>query len=494
MSARSKGTIQITAAAKAGISERSGRRIENGNISQGDKPIRHWRTRKDHFKGVWENEVVPMLEQNATLQPLTLFEHFAGKYPEKFQRSKLRTFQRKVKKWKALNGSGKEVMFLQEKTPGRMGLSDFTKLKKVTITINGEPLNHLLYHFRLIYSGWCHVKVVLGGESFAALSEGLQDAFWRLGGVPTEHRTDSLSAAFKNLTKDAKEDVTKRYEELFNHYGLIPTRNNRGKGHENGGVESPHGHLKNRIHQALLLRNSVDFESVSAYQRWLDIIVRDINARNADKVAEERKYLKELPLQRTVDYTEKVVGVSTTSTILVKRVIYTVPSRLIGEKLRLHIYHDKIEAYLGTTYVITLPRKFSPDNNRRTRCVDYRHVIGSLERKPQAFRYSQLRDDLLPSDTYRFIWERLDQTLDPRAACKTIVGILSLANRTDRETELGDYILEKMMNNHIPALHELQNKFNKKEEVIPEINMMAVSGEDYNILLSSHSSTFVEDC
>ncbi len=96
-------------------------------------------------------------------------------------------------------------------------------------------MKHLFYHFRLIYSGWCHVKVVLGGESFTSLSEGLQDAFWRLGGVPTEHRTDSLSAAFKNLTKDAKEDVTRRYEELFSHYGLIPTRNNRGKGHENGG-------------------------------------------------------------------------------------------------------------------------------------------------------------------------------------------------------------------------------------------------------------------
>jgi hypothetical protein len=494
MTERSKGDIQITAAAKAGISERSGRRIENGNIPQRDKPVRNWRTRKDHFKGVWENEVVPMLQQNAEFQPLTLFEHFAGKYPEKFQRSKLRTFQRKVKKWKALNGSGKEVMFLQEKIPGLMGLSDFTKLKKVTITINGEPLKHLLYHFRLIYSGWCHVKVILGGESFTALSQGLQDAFWRLGGVPKEHRTDSLSAAFKNLTKDAKEDVTRRYEELFNHYGLIPTRNNRGKGHENGGVESPHGHLKNRINQALLLRNSVDFKSVSAYQQWLDIIVRDINARNADKVAEERNHLKELPLQRTVDYTEKVVGVSTTSTILVKRVIYTVPSRLIGEKLRLHIYHDKIEAYLGTTYVITLPRKFSPDNNRRTRCVDYRHVIGSLERKPQAFRYSQLRDDLLPSDTYRLIWEQLDQTLDPRAACKTIVGILSLANRTDQETELGDYILRKMADDHIPALHELQKKFNNKEEVIPEINMMAVSGKDYNILLSSQSSTSTEVC
>jgi hypothetical protein len=487
MTEKNKGHIQLTAASKAGISERSGRRIEKGEIVHASKPVRHWRTRKDPFKGVWEDEVVPMLEKNFKLQPLTLFEHFAPIYPNQFQNSKLRTFQRKVKKWKALNGPGKEVMFLQKKIPGRMGLSDFTKLKKVTVTIKGKPLKHLLYHFRLIYSGWCHVKVVLGGESFTSLSEGLQDAFWRLGGVPEEHRTDSLSAAFKNMTKDAKEDVTRRYEELYGHYGLTPTRNNRGKGHENGGVESPHGHLKNRMHQALLLRNSNDFESVLAYQQWIDVIVKDINARNADKVDQERKYLKELPLQRTVDYTEQVVGVSTTSTILVKRVIYTVPSRLIGDKLRLHIYHDKIVAYLGTTQVIILPRVFSLNNNRRSRCVDYRHVIGSLERKPQAFRFSQLRDDLLPSDTYRLIWERLDQTLEPRAACKAIVGILSLANQTDRETELGDYIIEKMATNCIPALHELQKKFNKKLNLIPAIEVLPVSGEDYNILLSSQS-------
>jgi len=233
------------------------------------------------------------------------------------------------------------------------------------------------------------------------------------------------------LTAAAKEDVTKRYEELYTHYGLIPTRNNRGKGHENGGVESPHGHLKNRIRQTLLLRNSVDFESVLAYQQWVDIIVKGINTRNAD------------------------------------------------------------EAYLGTTHFITLPKKFSQNNNRRTRCVDYRHIIGSLERKPQAFRYSQLRDDLLPNETYRLIWEGLDHGLDLRAACKTIVGILSLASRTDREAELGDYILGKMKDNHIPALHELQKKFDKKEGRIPQIDVMVASGEDYNMLLSSYSSTEV---
>jgi len=487
MSAKHEGCMQLSAAAKAGMSERSGRRIEKGEITPGLKSKRHWRTRKDPFAGVWEGEIVPMLKRNFKLQPLTLFEHLNGKYPGKFQQSTLRTFQRRVKKWKALNGPDKEVMFLQKQTPGRMGLSDFTTLKKVSITINGEPLKHLLYHFRLIYSGWCHVKVILGGESFTALSEGLQDALWRLGGVPNEHRTDSLTAAFKNMSKDAKDDATRRYDELYRHYDLVPTRNNRGKGHENGGVESPHGHLKNRIRQALLIRNCVDFDSVTAYQQWIDTIVQGINLRNRDKVAQERKYLKALPLQRTVDYTEEVVGVSTSSTILVKRVVYTVPSRLIGEKLRLHIYHDRIEAYLGTTHAHTLPRNFSPGNNRRGRCIDYRHVIGSLERKPQAFRYSKIRDDLLPSDTYQLIWERLDRELDPRAACKAIVGILSLANRADCEKELGDYILEKMATKPIPKLHELEKRFEKKEVTIPEINMLVVSGEDYNILLSSYS-------
>jgi len=487
MSAKNEGYIQVTAAAKAGISDRSGRRIEKGETTPGVKTKRHWRTRKDPFAGVWESEIVPMLEQHFELQPLTLFEHLNRKYPGEFQRSKLRTFQRRVKKWKALNGPGKEVMFLQEQTPGRMGLSDFTTLKKVTITINGAPFKHLLYHFRLIYSGWCHVKVILGGESFTAMSEGLQDALWRLGGVPNEHRTDSLSAAFKNMTREAKEDATRRYDELLRHYDLQPTRNNKGKGHENGGIESPHGHLKNRIRQALLIRNSTDFESVAAYQQWIDTIVRDINICNRDKVAEERKHLKAMPLQRTVDYTEEVAGVSTTSTIIVKRVLYTVPSRLVGERLRLHIYHDRLEAFLGTTHALTLPRKFAPGKNRRGRCVDYRHVIGSLERKPQAFRYSQIRDDLLPSDAYRLIWERLDRELDPRAACKAIVGILSLANRADCEDKLADYILDKMAGNRIPTLHELQNRFEKKEIAIPEIDVLVVSGDDYNILLSSCS-------
>jgi hypothetical protein len=101
-----------------------------------------------------------------------------------------------------------------------------------------------LYHFRLAFSGFQHAHAVLGGESFVALAEGLQNALWVLGGAPREHRSDSLSAAFRNLDRDAQEDLTLRYQELMRHYDMTPTRNNLGVAHENGSIESSHGHLR----------------------------------------------------------------------------------------------------------------------------------------------------------------------------------------------------------------------------------------------------------
>jgi hypothetical protein len=175
-----------------------------------------------------------------------------------------------VKHWKALHGKEKEVMFRQVYAPGLLGLSDFTQLKGVAITIGGEPLAHRLYHFRLALSLWTYVKMVLGGESFTALAEGLQTALHRLGGCPEKHCTESLSAAFKNLTTDEITDITQRYAALCAHYGMRPSRDNPGVAHENGSIEPPHGHLKRRIHQALLVHDSPDSGSVSAYQGWLE--------------------------------------------------------------------------------------------------------------------------------------------------------------------------------------------------------------------------------
>ena len=164
-------------------------------------------------------------------------------------------------------------------------------------------------------------------------------------------------------------------------------------------------------------------------------------------------------MHRTTDYSEQVVKVTTSSTIEVKRIIYTIPARLAGERLRLHIYDDRIEAYVGTVLAHTLPRAYTIKPNQRGRCIDYRHVISQLVRKPQAFRYSQLRDDLLPSATYQQLWRYIDEHLEPCAACKRIVGILALAARADCEQPLGAYLKQQTSKGVIPSLHQLEQRF-----------------------------------
>jgi len=491
MSNRKQGQTQEQASAKAGVSERSGRRIDGGRIGVLETKGRDWRTRKDPFAEVWNSEVVELLEHQPGLDATTLFENLQDRHPGRFGNGGKRTFQRRVKAWKALHGADKEVMFRQVQEPGRQGLSDFTELKGIAVTIGGVPLAHRLYHFRLAYSGWSHVKVVLGGESFSALAEGLQEALWRLGGAPAEHRTDSLSAAYKNLSAEAQEDLTERYECLCAHYAMASTRNNRGVSHENGAVESPHGHLKRRIAQALLLRESADFASVEDYRQWLDALVGRFNRRCAEALAVERQQLQALPARRTTDYSEQVVSVTTSSTIEVKRVLYSVPARLIGERLRLHIFDDRLEGFVGSTRAISLPRVYAV-NHARARCIDYRHLIGALARKPQAFRYSQLRDDLLPNATYRAIWNYLDSHLEARAACKRIVGILALAARAECEQALGAYLLERIAAGDIPSLHALEQRFESARYGATRVDLDALHSAQhplsvYDSLLPSHS-------
>jgi transposase InsO family protein len=492
MSNRAAGRTQAQSAARADISERSARRLERGAVDVSGTRQRHWRTRRDPFEGVWESEVVPLLERQPALSATTLFEALQERHGDCFGAGQKRTFQRRVKAWKALHGPDKEVMFRQVAVAGRQGLSDFTELKGCTVTIAGEVLEHRLYHFRLAYSGWSHVRVVLGGESYSALAEGLQEALWRLGGAPLEHRTDSLSAAYRNLSAEARTDLTERYEQLCAHYGMVATRNNRGVSHENGAVESPHGHLKRRIVQALLLRESADFDTVDAYRQWLDALVARFNRRCAEALSLERAQLQALPARRTTDYSEQVVVVSSSATIEVKRVLYSVPARLIGERLRLHIYDDRIEAHVGATRAVTLARVYSV-NRVRARSIDYRPLIEALVRKPQAFRYSQLRDDLLPSATYRAIWRQVDARLEARAACKYIVGVLALAARADCEQALGSYLDGQLAQGRLPELHTLEQRFAPSEaqrarERLDAVNSVQHPLAAYDRLLPSQAA------
>ncbi len=324
-----------------------------------------------------------MLKAAPGVRPVAIFEEILRRHAE-LGAGIRRTLERRIRAWRASHGAEQEVIFRKTHDVGQVGLSDFTDMGELAVTIAGVPLDHRLYHFRLAYCGFEHAHVVLGGESFVALAEGLQNALWSLGGVPREHRTDSLSAAFCNLDRNARDDLTRRYEDLCAHSGMRPSRNNRGIAHENGAIESSHGHLKRTIADALLLRGTADFDDLAAYRGFIDEIVSRRNARNSRRIDHERATLQALPDRRTSDSEEVIVRVTSSGGFTLRKVFYTVPSRLIGHQLRVRLYDDRLDVFVGGTHLVTLPRGRPHPNGKHDQVVDYRHVIHSLRRKPMA--------------------------------------------------------------------------------------------------------------
>jgi hypothetical protein len=325
------------------------------------------------------------------------------------------------------------------------------------------------------------VQVILGGESYSALADGLQSALYRAGGSPLEHRTDSLSAAFINSAEEQK--FTQSYEALCAHYNLRATRNNLGVSHENGAIECAHASFKHRLDQALKRRGSVDFDSLHAYQSFLESVVERLNKRCQSRFIEEQLTLQALPEERFMDYSELSLKVTRSSTLEVKRVTYTVPSRLIGETVRVHVYHDRLACYLGQTLTTILPRVYPKAGQDRGRCIDYRHLIHSLSAKPQAFRFLQFRDELLPTDDYRQLWVHCDQQFEPREACKWIVGVLRIAADYACEERLGAELLAVVAKQGaLPTLKRLQERY-LGSQPIPAIPVRQQDLASYDLLL-----------
>ena len=189
---KTEKTLAI-AASKSGMDEKTARKYLSTQQLPGQMKKPHaWRTRKDPFEEVW-SELWEYLQNNPGLEGKTLFEYLQRKYPEQFSEGQLRTLQRKIKNWRALEGPGKEVFFAQEHHPGKLCQSDFTDMSSLGITLEKEPFAHLVYHFVLSYSNW-ETGTICFSESYESLSTGLQNALWKLGGVPQEHQTDRLSA------------------------------------------------------------------------------------------------------------------------------------------------------------------------------------------------------------------------------------------------------------------------------------------------------------
>jgi len=304
-----------------------------------------------------------------------------------------------------------------------------------------------------------------------------------LGGSPYSHRTDSLSAAFKNISKDEAEDITRKYSAFCEHYSMKATRNNLGRKHENGSIESPHGHIKRRIKQAFLLRGSYDFDSIEDYQTWLDEVVHNHNRRNAKNIDIERASLQLLPETKAIDYDEVIAKVSSSTTIQVRCSVYSVPPRLIGYSLRIKLYSDRLACYLGSSYLFELKRVYGQGKTRRARLINYKHIIHSLVRKPQAFRGSKLRDDLFPNEQYKKIWQYVDTNMSAHTACKFMVGILYIAAIEDCESELGWAVIEAIENNNTLSLTDFQEQFKSDNIAHPKIEVEQHPLVQYNQLI-----------
>ena len=463
-----KSNPLCVAGAKAGFSPATAYRLDKDPRLPSQKQRQRGRRRADPLADVWEDDVIGMLKAAPGLRPIAIFDELLRRHPL-LSPCMRRTLERRIRAWRAMNGAEREVMFRQEHPPGRMGLSDFTDTNDLCVCVAGEPLAHRLYHFRLPFSGFEYAHVVLGGESFVALAEGLQNALWSLGGVPEQHRSDSLSAAFRNLDGDARADLTRRYEAFCAHYGMAPTRNNAGVAHENGSIESSHGHLKKALADALLLRGSRDFDDLDGWRGFVDEIVGRHNARNLKRIDLERAALKTLPARKTADYEEVRVLVTSSSAFTLRKVFYTVPSRLIGHRLLARLYDDRLECFQGSTPLFTLRRGRSGPNGKHGHVVDYRHVIHSLRRKPMALLNLVYREQLFPRRAYAKAFEVLLAEEGERRACRAMVGLLALAHERACEGELAAAIEAELDAGHLPDLKILSERFRPSSAAAPNV-------------------------
>jgi hypothetical protein len=416
-----RGSSMQRAALKTGMDRKSASKYREGKMPTERRKPRTWRTRLDPVAAVWP-QLQAELERAPGLQAQTLLAWLQERYPGQFGNELLRTLQRRVRQWRALAGPAKEVFFAQVHAPGRLGSSDFTSMNDLDVTIQGQRFEHLVYHFVLTYSNWEHVTLCFS-ESFASLSEGLQNALWALGGLPQRHRTDRMTLA---VHPDGNPEVfTRNYRALLGHYGMVAEATNPACGHENGDCEQAHRRFKEAVEQALLLRGSRAFASREEYATFLQTVQERRNLGRRQRLKEEMTQLRHLPARRLESLVRLRVKVGQGSTIKVHHNVYSVPSRLKGEWVEARVGAETIAVWYAQELQVTVPRLRGQDKHR----IDYRHVIDGLVRKPGAFARYCYQADLFPTSRFRQAYDGLTQTQSERVASRAYLEILQLAAR-----------------------------------------------------------------
>ena len=241
-------------------------------------------------------------------------------------------------------------------------------------------------------------------------------------------------------------------------------------------------YLAKSIKKLALKQSIYDFKTRDEYETFICELVERRNRRVSDKYKLEQRQLQPLPRNTSVNYSELYVTVTRTSTIVIKRVTYTVPSRLVQSRLLVRVYDNRLTLFLGHEQVLELERVYSTKNSR-ARSVNYQHVIDALVKKPRAFRQSQLRDDLLPNDNYKAIWQHVDEVLPADEACFYIVKLLHLAKQSGRERQLEQYVLECINQRQLPAIRDCESRFLVVVPILPALKVTQHSLHAYSCMI-----------
>ncbi|YCM42762.1 IS21 family transposase [Verrucomicrobiaceae bacterium 227] len=439
---RNQGRSIIMSAQKSGMSRNTARNhLRQDDVLKQEKVPHTWRTRKDPLEGIWP-EALKMLREAPDLEAKALFDYLSQCHPGVLKPGLLRTFQRRVRSWRLAEGPEKEVFFTQDHTPGKVLAIDWTDMNQLNITIQGRTFEHKLFHAVLPFSNW-EWAVRARSESTLSLRCGLKATLGRLGRVPLELLSDHSSTATHQLKRAGSErGFNEEYLGICAHYGIKPRTINVGRPQENGDCESSHGHLKRRIRQHLLLRGSRDFESEEKYDEFLSAVLESANELRAAKLGEELTAMPERAVPELPDFKEVMVSVGNNSTIRVRKLVYSVPSRLIGTKLLARIYENRIVLFAGAQEVARLPMRTGDSGA----VIDFRHLIGHLVRKPGAFAGYRWREELFPAPAYRAAFDHLERR-HPAEADRLYLKILKVASGE------GQTVVENALEHLLAAPH-----------------------------------------
>lgn len=430
MRERSQGRSQEQAAVKANLKSRktTAKYEQKGKLPGELKQARRHRTRPDPFAEVWP-ELAQMLQNSPELEAKSLLDWLGERQPGQYQEGQLRTLQRRVAEWRALNQA--QVAILEQvHRPGEVLQTDGTWLTELGVTVQGELYKHLLIHCVLPYSNWEWGRLARS-ESLLAVRLGLQSTLFKLGFVPEYHQTDNSSAATYQLgaaqaaQTERERSYNPAYLAVLTHFGLKPRTIHVGCPNENGDIEASNGGIKQALAQHLLLRGSRDFASLTDYERFVEQVMNRRNQGRQERLQAELAVMRPLtaaPLGLYQDYRLKV---SRGSLIRLQKNVYSVPTSLIGQEVTVRVYEWQVEVYYRQRLVESMPRLMGQNRQQ----VNYRHLIETLLRKPGGFRDYRYREALFPTLVFRQAWETLNRWHSPRQADLIYLRLLRLAAR-----------------------------------------------------------------